>query len=157
MERVETSRNNKPEGLIMAHIWNMDIEVNDGKGDEQARFLFHGIDDLFWTDNPDKGLAFLKEQLEEHKCLPPEPKPKLTPDEIMTEFSKLRELRIMTGFKGDQLLKVLGWKFHTIPQLEDCGLWGKLVEGRAMLLDKLMALKFEEQTADMKLMEEADA
>jgi len=141
----------------MAHIWNIDIEVNDGKGDEQALFLFHGIGDVFWTDDPDKGFAFLKQELIEHKCITPAPECKLTPDETMTEFNKLDELKKMVEMKASSILIELGWAFQTIPSLEECGLWGKQLEDCVILLDKGMALKYEEENADMKLMEETDA
>lgn len=53
----------------MAHEWNVDIEIySDVENDDwaQAKYLVHGIDDVFWSDNLDDALGFLKAQIEEH-------------------------------------------------------------------------------------------
>ncbi|MBW1855917.1 MAG: hypothetical protein JRJ00_14770 [Deltaproteobacteria bacterium] len=43
----------------------VDIEIYDTSKDSwaQGRYLVHGADDIFWTDNIDDAISFLKDSL----------------------------------------------------------------------------------------------
>lgn len=46
----------------------LDVEVFDKYGEgywAQERFLVHGLDDIFWTDDPAKAASFLQDSLEQ--------------------------------------------------------------------------------------------
>lgn len=46
----------------------VDIEIHDTKdGYSQAKYLVHGIDDVFWTDNLEDAFLFLKEGIEKEE------------------------------------------------------------------------------------------
>lgn len=46
----------------------VDIEIHDTKDEySQAKYLVHGIDDVFWTDSLDNALLFLKHSIEEEE------------------------------------------------------------------------------------------
>jgi len=46
-------------------LYNLDIEVYDPKTNPwaQGRYLVHGIDDSFWTDNIESVLEYLRDDL----------------------------------------------------------------------------------------------
>ncbi len=43
-----------------------DIEVFKS-GEEQAKYLVHGYDDVFWTDDVDEVAAVIKENIKEYE------------------------------------------------------------------------------------------
>lgn len=46
-------------------IGTLDIEIYEkaGVGFAQAKYLVHGFEDVFWTDDIDEALAFLKQSI----------------------------------------------------------------------------------------------
>ncbi len=46
-------------------IGSLDIEIYEkaGVGFAQAKYLVHGFEDVFWTDDIDEALAFLKRSI----------------------------------------------------------------------------------------------
>ena len=45
------------------YCYVLDVEIHNC-GEEQARYLVHGIDDVLWTDSIDAVVAYIKNDLE---------------------------------------------------------------------------------------------